>query len=291
MSDEEVEDHDDNERIKKFKLDWLAWASAIVILGKRKSGKTFFMRQLVEHFNADWNFIFAGSSGTYKDFRDMTNPLFVFDAYTDVSIVEEKLLELIAMLENPDMPRPEKILVLIDDLGMEKGLMKSQIILDFFSRGRHWNEINGVEKGLTVILSIQYAKMIEPTVRSNIDTMFCFQLTNSECYQTVQKSYTTLNPKQFRAIMKRLHAKRKHAQLVIHNDAGAAQRGEDVTYFKASPVAPRGYIGCDEINDLATRFYDKRRWAPPPPKPAEPKKPARKTRAKPEPKYKFESDE
>jgi hypothetical protein len=300
---EENEDHDlkdpkgHDDRIKRFRLEWMPWASAIVILGMRKRGKTFFMRQLTDHFNADWNFVFAGSEGTYRAFIDLNNPLFIFDAYSDVSIVEEKLDELMVMLANKALPRPRKILVVIDDLGMEKGLMKSQIILDFFSRGRNFNEIGEELMGLTVILSLQYAKMIEPPIRSNIDFLFCFELSSSECYDTVRKCYTTLKPKQFDAIMDRLHKTRERAQMVINNEPGARRRGENVCYFQASAVTRAEPVGCPEINDLATRFVDKNRWRAVPRKARESKtkaKPSARGRGRAKAKeptfYKFESD-
>jgi hypothetical protein len=291
MSDSE---EDANIRIDKFKLEWMPWASTIVLLGMRKRGKTFFMKELIHHFNADLNIVFAGSDGSYDEFIGITNPLFVFDAFTDISVVDEKLTLFMELMMDKDQPRPKKILVLIDDLGMEDEVTKSQVVLDFFSRGRHLNKFNGVKYGITVIISIQYAKMIGPAIRSNLDFLFCFQLNNNECYRQVQTCYTTLNTKEFNSLMRTLHEEKEYASLVINNEPGAAKRKQAITWYKARERRKKGFVGSSAVNDLADWFYDPERFHKVKPvvrTQKQKKGKQKKGRAKKEPAYEFNNSD
>jgi len=262
----------DNISVRKFSLEWMKWGSAIVVLGKRESGKTFFMRELIVYFQADWNIIFAGSDGSYDAFAEVASPLFIFDAFTDISIVEEKLVWFMELMKNPKVPRPKKILIVIDDLGMEDAVMKMQTVLDLFSKGRHFNKIDGVKVGVTVVIAIQYAKMIGPKIRSNFDYLFCFQLSSYECAQAVQKGYTMIKPKAFNAIMESLHEAQEFASLVVNKKANAKKLKRDLAWHKAAAVEVSEFVGSESVNDLTDRLYDKERYSDPPPRPVLEKK-------------------
>jgi hypothetical protein len=243
--------------VKKFNLKWVRWGNAITLLGKRGSGKTFMMKELIRYFEADLNIVFAGSDGSYMEFCEITNPLFVYDAFSNVDIVEKVLLDLMALVRNKTAPRPRKILVLFDDLGCEEDVMKSKILLSLYARGRHLNLIDGQEMGVTVVIAIQQAKMIGPKIRDNTDFLFCHALPSISSLRIVWSEYTTIPSfPVFSKIYEDLHNEKDYASLVINNLNGASRQKRSLTWYCANKDPQCGYTGAAEVNDLATRFYD-----------------------------------
>jgi hypothetical protein len=247
----------EQERVPRFKMEHLPWASAVMLLGKRRSGKTVAMMEMIRHFGADMNIVFAGSDGAYQDFCKVTSPLHVYDAFTDVSVVERVLSDLMTLVKDPNIPRPKKIAIWIDDLGSDDVVMKSKIILDIFAKGRHMNTVDGQKIGLTVVMAIQYAKMIGPKLRSNCDFLFCFRLASYECQLAVQKGYTTLPPARFSSIMDGLHSKKRYASLVIDNSTDAQVEGRGISWHRAAvDTSPGQYTGSEDVNALCARLLD-----------------------------------
>lgn len=248
----------EEEHIPKFKLQSLPWGSAVIVLGKRRSGKTFFMKELIRHLDADMNLVFAGSDGSYTDFCEVTSPLHVYDAFSDVGIVDRVLSDLMLLMKDPATPRPRKIAIFLDDLGCDDIVMKSQIVLDLFARGRHMNTVNGEKIGLTIVVAIQYAKMIGPKIRSNTDYLFCYRLSSYECQTAVQKGYTTVMPARFASIMEDLHSNKRYASLVIDNSSDAQAERRGICWHRAKPETHVGeYTGSQEVNGLCARLFDK----------------------------------
>jgi hypothetical protein len=249
----------EQERIPRFKLEHLPWASAVILLGKRRSGKTVAMMEMIRHFGADMNIVFAGSDGSYQDFCKVTSPLHVYDAFTDVGVVDRVLQDLMTLVKDPNVPRPKKIAVWLDDLGCDDVVMKSKIVLDLFAKGRHMNTVPGPDGprkiGLTVVVAIQYAKMIGPKLRSNCDFLFCFRLASYECQLAVQKGYTTLKPDRFSGIMDNLHTRKKYASLVIDNSTEAQVEGRGISWHRAAvDTSPGEFTGSEDVNALCARL-------------------------------------
>lgn len=243
--------------IPKFHLDWLKWGNTLTLLGMRGSGKTTFMLELIQHFDADLNLLFAGSDGSYDEFCQVSSPLFVFDAFTNVAIVDKVLGDLMTLVKEKNLQRPAKILVLLDDLGMEDAIMKNKILLSLYSRGRHLNKVNGKRMGITVIIAIQEAKMIGPKMRGNTDFLMCHMLPNIESIRKVHKEYTNIPEfAVFNKIYDDLNDQKEFAILVVNNQASARKKGQKLSWHVATPVTRRTHIGSHDVNDLTDRVYD-----------------------------------
>ena len=242
-----------------LKLRELQWASTVVLLGKRRAGKTFAMKQIIRHYNADLNLIFTGSRGSYKEFIKIVSPMHVFLGFD-----EEVLIAVAKMMDRPDLPRPRRVLILLDDLGSKEDVMRSELIGEVFSNARNWAEFEDQDEceGITVLLSIQAPKMITPTVRGNTDYLFCYKLASTEALRTVFKEYSCLKKfEEFHKTITELQDEKDYAALVLDNYSNR-RRSKPLKWFVSKPDTGTGYTGSDIVNGFCAKMYEPALYRP-----------------------------
>lgn len=144
----------------------------IIVVGKRRTGKTFFVRWLLSHMVETWPYaiVFTGTRFNYfwqNHFPDSH----IYDGYQ--ADVMKKLLErqkfLRDALERGKLP-PEaniEVLVVFDDIAgssVQDLRFRAPEMQDVFTLGRHFK--------ITAVFMIQDAFMITPVMKNNAD-MVC----------------------------------------------------------------------------------------------------------------------
>ena len=145
-------------RVKKFNPSSIKESRIIFILGKRHTGKSVLMKDLMYHMpRPDYVLAMAPTEDTLKMFREFCPESCIFDHFS-----QEKL-EKVVHLQRELVGRGKKrlIMILLDDCLYQKGVLRSTAMRSIFFNGRHDN--------ICLVCAAQYMMDIDVSLRTNID--------------------------------------------------------------------------------------------------------------------------
>ena len=151
-------------RINKFDPSTLRPYRIILCVGKRGTGKSVLLQDLMYHIRANVD-ICCAMSPTQEN---LTN----YEKLMPRSFVHERFEEptLTALVAHQRAvarkQEPYRILVVLDDLMYDKSVLKATCIREIFMNGRHLR--------ITLINAMQYVMDMSPDLRSQIDYVFAF---------------------------------------------------------------------------------------------------------------------
>jgi hypothetical protein len=241
---EAIDPGDSVDYIKKFDIDCIGVGDVIVASGKRNSGKTYLLRDILYHRRkAPEVILFAGSPGTLKDTRDIIPPLFVHYGYDPDKVLDTiiRMAKINEKREAKGKPMRECIMI-VEDLGFSDANVFDDIVMRFLiSNGRHI--------GITVLISLQYLISMPTKVRFQIDYLFVFR---DNAKDIIKRIYQVIggvfeNQKQFEKYF--LACTPRYTCMVgknVKNDS--FQISDNIFYFKAQERPINSFkVGSKEL--------------------------------------------
>ena len=159
-------------RVRKFNPRTIKESRILFILGKRHTGKSVLMKDLLYHMpRPDFVLAMAPTEDTLAMYREFLPPCCIFDHFS-----QEKL-ERTVSLQKELVARGKKrtVLILLDDCLYQKGVLKSTAMRHIFFNGRHDN--------ICLVCAAQYMMEVDVSLRTNIDYIFTMReniLTNRQ---------------------------------------------------------------------------------------------------------------
>jgi len=162
-----------NLNLKKFDMGQITQDKIIVMIGKRNTGKSFLVQDLLYHVkDIPIGTVISATEHANKFYGKIIPPIFIHDEYNE-NIIEnvmkrqtkivKKLNKDIAHNSYSDI-NPYAFLIFDDLMYSAKEWIKSKIIKEIFMNGRHHK--------LLFILTMQFSLGIPPESRCNIDYVF-----------------------------------------------------------------------------------------------------------------------
>lgn len=158
--------------LKKFDINKIKDDSVVVMIGKRNTGKSFLVRDLLHcHANLPIGTVISATECSNHFFKKMIPSIFIHDEFTPELIEKAKLRqELIIKQQQKEVATYGKsaidprAFVILDDCLFDTSWSKDKNIRFFFMNGRHIK--------LFFIITMQYPLGIPPNLRTNIDYVF-----------------------------------------------------------------------------------------------------------------------
>lgn len=165
--------------IRKFPMHKMPKNSIIVTIGKRNTGKSFLIKDILYHVRD----IPLGSVISHTDkltnyYSKFIPGMFIYDRY------ESKIIEKIfkrqqrALAENWKDPH---IFLLLDDCLADKTWVRDEALKEVFFNGRHYQ--------ILFLLSMQSPMGLTPNLRSNIDYTFILKTNISSDRKKIYEHY------------------------------------------------------------------------------------------------------
>jgi len=161
-----------NLALKKFDITSITSDKVCVFIGKRETGKSFLVKDLLYHHkNVPIGTVISGTEAANTFYGDMVPSLFIHDLYTPEIVANTlKRQKLVIKKINKDNQMygktnidPRAFLIL-DDCLYDQTWIRDQNIRSLFMNGRHYK--------ILFIITMQYALGIPPSLRTNIDYVF-----------------------------------------------------------------------------------------------------------------------
>lgn len=158
---------EEKENVDSFDLATLPAFPCVAILGKRASGKSELIKDLVKRLPFDEIHVFDG-------LQQNPPPASKFTAvFKEVTIRQQN---------KATSGERGRVVFVFDNCCQEKSLLTSPELSDLFMNGRHL--------GIAVIFAKQYWGALPPVLRTNLDAVFIFRQYNAE---SLSKIYRTFN--------------------------------------------------------------------------------------------------
>ena len=250
-------------RIKTFKPHTIPDGSVCVFIGKRKTGKSCAIRDIMYHKQYfPMGMVISGSERANPFFSNFFPKNYILDSYDDDTI-ENILRRQVKIKEfaqkQKDLGKREidtRFLLVFDDcLHDSNKWKKAEPIKSIFMNGRHF--------GIFFILSMQYAIGIPPNLRTNIDYIFIFRDSSISNRRKLYENYGAAIPS-FNMFCTLLDNLAQFECLVICTDADKVRFEDQVMYWK-STLRPNFRFGSREFwdhNSKLTQYQQKLTEAP-----------------------------
>ena len=229
--------------MKKFDMNSIPDGAICCFIGKRKSGKSFCIRDLLYHKqDIPMCKVVSGSEEANPFFGDFM-PSSMFDTDFEesrIAAVINRQRELCKKMKAEPAKYGQadpRMLVIFDDCLHDNTWQKSKPVKNIFMNGRHYK--------IFFILAMQYVLGIPPSLRTNIDYTFVFRDTSLQNRRKIYECFAGAIPTfdMFCQIMDSLD---KYECLVLCNDADKVTLEEQVFWYKAKDNGDFRF-GCDKM--------------------------------------------
>ena len=224
-----------NLELKKFDLSNIKKDKVCVFIGKRETGKSFLVRDLLYyHQDIPIGTVISGTESANCFYGHIVPSLFIHDQYTPEIIhntLRRQKMVVKKMKQEEDTYgkstiNPDAFLIL-DDCLYDSSWTKDSNVRSIFMNGRHYK--------MMFIITMQYALGIPPNLRTNIDYVFILRENYVSNRKRLYENYAGMFPsfKVFCQVMDQ--CTENFECLVVHNNAKSNKLEDQVFWYKADP--------------------------------------------------------
>jgi hypothetical protein len=216
-------------QLKKFNMNDITHDKVVVLIGKRDTGKSFLVRDLLYHHqNIPVGQVISGTEAANQFYSSIVPPIFIHGEYRS-EVVSNLLKRQKLMIENlrtnPNLD-PRSFLIL-DDCLYDNSWVKHKDVRSLFMNGRHYK--------ILFIITMQFALGIPPNLRTNIDYVFILRENYVSNRKRLYEHYAGMFPtfEMFCQVMDQ--CTENYECLVINNNAKSNKLVDQVFWYKANP--------------------------------------------------------
>lgn len=230
-------------RVRKFNPSTIKESRIIFILGKRHTGKSVLMKDLLSQMpRPDFVLAMAPTEDTLRMFREFVPETCVFDHFSQEKL--ERTVTLQRELVNRGKKRT--VLILLDDCLYQKNVLRSTAMRSIFFNGRHDN--------ISLVCAAQYMMDVDVSLRTNIDYIFTMRETILMNRQKLYKYYFGQFRK-FDDFDKVMGAcTQNYKCLVLDGTVSSTSPTDSVMWYKASTSIPEFRLCRPVYWKLSKRF-------------------------------------
>jgi len=205
----------------------------IVLVGKRDTGKTFLIRDLLYHHqDIPIGTVISGTEAGNGFYSKIVPKLFIHEEYNS-TIIENVLRrqKLILKQVNKEIESYKRsttdprTFVILDDCLYDNTWSRDKLMRLLFLNGRHWK--------VMLVITMQYPLGIPPTLRTNIDYVFILRENYIANRKRIYENYAGMFPtfESFCQVMDQ--CTENYECLVIHNNSKSNKLNDQVFWYKA----------------------------------------------------------
>jgi hypothetical protein len=242
-------------RLKKFNIREIK-NDSVVILGRKKSGKSFLCRDILFHRKNDLpvGTVISYTEGITPFYSKILPPLFIHEEYS------AQIIDKVLKRQKMCLAQIQKD---IESKGRSTIDPKAFLILDDCLYNESWQELTGISSAivssyhlkLLTILIMSYIMDIPPKLRTNIDYVFILKDNNVNNRRKIYDNYANIFPSfdEFSQVMD--VCTDDNECIVINNNAKGNEIEDQAFWYKADSHADFR-IGAPEIWEMHNRNYN-----------------------------------
>lgn len=226
----------------------------IVLLGKRGTGKSHLLKDIMSRFtDIPFGTAIGGTELSSPFFANFLPSMFIQYEY-DNNIIRNFFKRQLQVIETQkeyinsgkgNQFDPRAFLIL-DDCLFDDRWTRDKLMRMVFLNGRHWN--------VMLILSMQYPMGLPPLLRENIDFCFILKAPSYSLKKKIYENYASVFPNFdiFCSVLDQTTTDREC--MVIDNCSTSGRFSDTVFWYRASSNIPDFKIGAKKYWDLSNEF-------------------------------------
>ena len=235
--------------LRKFNMRLIADDSIVAYIGKRRSGKSFCLKDMLYHLkDIPCGTVISPTEKYNPFFADFIPKTYHHDEYNDIIVKDiHKRQEMLIKKKIPGAD--ERFFLILDDCLADNSWAKSKWIRSVFMNGRHLK--------LFFVFTSQYPLGVPPNLRGNIDYSFLMHERNYQNRRKLFDCYASVFPS-FDDFCKTMDSLEEFECLVIKNTGNTSNLEDCVFWYKATD---RGEykMGCEQYWENHKRTEMRRR--------------------------------
>lgn len=235
-----------NLNLRKFDMTRIKDDKVVLFIGKRDTGKSFLIRDLLfHHRNVPIGTVISGTESANAFYSSIIPPLFIHEEFNPLIIANilkrqktlaEKIQKDLAARGTTSVD--PRTFMIMDDCMYDDKWIRDKFIRSLFMNGRHWK--------ILYILALQYCMGIPPVLRTNVDFVFILRENIMANRRRLWEQFAGMFPtfESFSQIMDQ--CTENYECLVIDNNAKSNKLEDQVFWYKAASH-PNFRIGAPEF--------------------------------------------
>ncbi len=201
-------------------------------IGKTNTGKSYLLRDILYYIKDKYSkgFAFSGSEDINHFYSQLMSTSFIFSKHSPSLLTQAFNYQKYLMTK---LNKKNKYFFIIYDdmIADAKQWAKDPLIVDLFTKGRHYN--------IGFFLLSQYTNAVPPYAKNNVDYIFILQQQNYEEKYRLYKEYGSIfeSKKDFYAALDQLTT--DNGCMVINNTVKSNKIEKRVFYYKANKIPPQ----------------------------------------------------
>lgn len=237
-----------NLKLRKFDPSTIGDNRVIVFIGKRGTGKTTLITDLLFHKR----FIPAGvvMSGTEEGnghYGQMVPDSFIYPDF-DRDVLEKIVNRQRKLVKSRDK-LDTRTFVLLDDCMYDKKITREKCMRSIFMNGRHFN--------ILLMLSMQYCMDMPPDLRSNVDYVFVLRENILSVREKIYKSFFGIFPN-LDTFNQVLTACTENFECLVLDNTSKSNAIEDCVFWYKAKIHPPFRVGSEKFWTFHNRSYNPR---------------------------------
>lgn len=217
-----------NLQLRKFDMRRIRDDATIVLLGKRDTGKSFLVRDLLYyHQDIPVGTVISPTEVANHFYSSIVPPVFIHDEYHALIIKNfmNRQKKLQKAIERGDKQIDNRAFLIFDDCLYDTSWNRDKTIREIFMNGRHYK--------VMFIITMQFPLGIPPNLRTNIDWVFILRENIVSNRKRIYDHYAGMFKSfdMFCTIMDQ--CTENYECLVIHNGAKSNNIEDQVFWYKA----------------------------------------------------------
>jgi hypothetical protein len=241
--------------LKKFDISSIRKDATILVIGKRGSGKSYFVRDLLYHKrDLPLGTVISASESCNAFYSEIFPKLFIHDEYSPEilanllkrqKLVTRKMKQQQAMYGKSNID-PYAFLILDDLMYDAQRWIKDTSVKDIFMNGRHFN--------LMFLVTMQFALGIPPAFRNNADIIVIFREPIMSNRRRIYDHYAGMFPT-FEIFCQVMNQCTENYECLIINNRVVSNNISDQVFWYRSESHPPFKIGAPEFWQYHSNNY------------------------------------
>jgi energy-coupling factor transporter ATP-binding protein EcfA2 len=221
--------------IRKFDPSTMKKDATVLLLGKRGTGKSTLLNDIMYHMHEAFNFGIA-MSPTEESSQMLSELLPRSCVYNDFA--EDAVGRMLKYQKKNVKRNPRKMFIIMDDCAYDSRTLKGKNIREVFMNGRH--------RKIFIINAVQYMMDVPSFLRGQVDYVFAMRDNIIDQREKLWKFFFGMfsDYKDFSAVMD--NCTQDRGCIVINNTVNSTNPEDCVFWYCANPDLPKFRL-CDDV--------------------------------------------
>ncbi len=233
-----------NIQLRKFDPTKIADDKVCVVIGKRGTGKSTLVTDLLYHKkDIPAGIVMSATEEGNHYYKQFIPDLFIYGDYNREAI--EKVIDRQKRLVSQNKNTP--VFILLDDCMYNKAFMKDNCIRQCFMNGRHWK--------IFFMLTMQYCMDLSPDLRANVDYVFILRENVIQNRERLWKAFFGIFPS-FEMFNQVMNACTENYECLVLDNTSKSNRLEDCVFYYKAPIRKNFRVGSQAFWNHHMNHYN-----------------------------------